>query len=124
MTAADARTAPPRPVPTRMDGLAWQLAPWFVAVVSIAGLLLLLAGENYLLFHSVVEVAGIAVAFAIFLLVWNTRAVLPDSFFLLLGISFLYIGSLDLVHTLAYKGMGVFSGDSADLPTQLWIAAR
>jgi hypothetical protein len=105
-----------------MDWLAWQLAPWFVAVVSIAGLLLL-AGENYLLFHSVVEVAGIAVAFAIFLLVWNTRAVLPDSFFLLLGISFLYIGSLDLVHTVAYKGMGVFPGDSADPPTQIWIAA-
>jgi signal transduction histidine kinase len=31
---------------------------------------------------------------------------------------------VDLIHTLAYKGMGVFPGYGANLPTQLWIAAR
>ena len=31
---------------------------------------------------------------------------------------------IDGVHTLAYKGMGVFPGYDANLPTQLWIAAR
>ncbi|HPS94485.1 MAG TPA: MASE3 domain-containing protein, partial [Deltaproteobacteria bacterium] len=30
----------------------------------------------------------------------------------------------DGVHTLAYKGMGVFDGYGANLPTQLWILAR
>ncbi|GMU25013.1 MAG: hypothetical protein AMXMBFR13_50840 [Phycisphaerae bacterium] len=29
-----------------------------------------------------------------------------------------------MVHTLAYAGMGVFPGHDANLPTQLWIAAR
>jgi PAS domain S-box-containing protein len=58
------------------------------------------------------------------MLVWNTRKGYTDSFFILLGISFLFIAGFDLIHTLAYKGMGVIPGDNADLPTQLWIAAR
>ncbi len=80
--------------------------------------------NNYLLFHGIVELVGIAIAFSIFILVWNTRKLLPDAFFLIIGISLLFTGGLDLIHTLAFKGMGVFSGNSADLPTQLWIAAR
>ncbi|MEN6342034.1 MAG: MASE3 domain-containing protein [Methanospirillum sp.] len=90
---------------------------------AVLGGLVLLGTRDYLLFHSVVEVAGIAVAFAVFLLVWNTRRVLPDSFFLLVGIAFAFIGGLDLIHTLAYRGMGIF-GNSSDLATQLWLAAR
>jgi len=34
------------------------------------------------------------------------------------------VGAIDVVHTLAYKGMGVFQGYDANLPTQLWIVAR
>ena len=93
------------------------------AAAVLAGLVLV-AGFNYLLFHSIVEVAGLAVAFSIFLIVWNTRDVVPDAFFLLLGVSFLYIGAIDLLHTLAYSGMGVFPGETAELATQLWLAAR
>lgn len=80
--------------------------------------------QNFLLFHTLVEFAGIGVAFALFIIAWNTRRVITSTFFLLIGISFLFIGSLDLLHTIAYKGMGVIPGSDADLPTQLWIAAR
>jgi signal transduction histidine kinase len=41
-----------------------------------------------------------------------------------MGIAYLFIGGLDLLHTLAYSGMGVFQDYDANLPTQLWIAAR
>lgn len=103
-----------------------KLAPWAFAWIALTALavLVVLGRSNYLLFHSVAEIAGIAVAFAIFLLVWITRDVLPDSFFLLAGIALLFIGILDLLHTLAYQGMGVFATDGADLATQLWLAAR
>lgn len=94
----------------------------FIAV--ILGTLYLISTVNYLLFHGIVELAGIAVAFSIFIIVWNTRRDIHDLFFLIVGISFLFIGSIDLVHTLAYKGMGAFPGNNSDLPTQLWIAAR
>ncbi len=95
-----------------------------IAGIAILAVLWLTSTGNYLLFHGIVELAGISVAVAIFLLVWNTRKVITDEFFLLIGISFLFIGSIDLLHTLAFKGMGVFPGNSADLPTQLWIAGR
>ena len=111
------------PVTTQSAGAPRSPAYWVAAATVLAGLVLV-AGFNYLLFHSIVEVAGLAVAFSIFLIVWNTRDVVPDAFFLLLGVSFLYIGAIDLLHTLAYSGMGVFPGETADLATQLWLAAR
>lgn len=43
---------------------------------------------------------------------------------LFLGVAFFFISLIDLLHTLAYKGMGVFSPHDADLATQLWITAR
>src|SRR5512147_499196 len=113
MVTPDAPAEPGCRAPGREPGPAGVLAPWALAGAVLAGLLLL-GLSNYLLFHSVVEVAGVAVAFAIFLLVWNTRSVLPDSFFLLAGIAFLFIGCLDLVHALAYEGMGVFPAGGAD----------
>jgi|GEM_PF-757068 len=91
---------------------------------GILGGLYFLSTLDYLLFHSVIEIVTIVIAFSIFILVWNTRRVIADTFFLIIGISFLFTGSIDLIHTLAYKGMGVFPGSTADLPTQLWIAAR
>jgi hypothetical protein len=41
-----------------------------------------------------------------------------------LGIAYLFVGFIDIIHTLAYVGMGVFLGYGANLSTQLWIAAR
>lgn len=79
---------------------------------------------SYLLFHSLVELFNVLVAFVIFVLAWHTRRVQDNPFLLFIGIASLFTGALDLAHTLAYKGMGVFPGYTADLPTQLWIAFR
>ena len=95
-----------------------------VSILIIFGALYLISIINYLLFHSIVEIAGITVAFSIFIIAWNTKKEVTDGFFLIIGISFLFLGSIDLFHTIVYKGMGVFPGNNSDLPTQLWIAAR
>lgn len=94
-------------------------------------LILILVGRvNYLLFHVLAELFSIVIAFSIFVLTWNARRFLNNGYLVFLGISFLFTGSLDLLHTLAFKGMGVFSGtgaadvDGANLATQLWLAAR
>lgn len=79
---------------------------------------------SYLLFHSLAEMFSIGVAFGIFMLAWNSRRFMDSGFLLFLGIAYLFIGSMDLLHTLAYKGMGVFPGYGANLATQLWISAR
>lgn len=49
---------------------------------------------------------------------------MDNSFLLFIGIAFLFVGGLDLLHTFAYKGMSVFSFTGANVATQLWVAAR
>ncbi|TFG21890.1 MAG: PAS domain S-box protein [Promethearchaeota archaeon] len=79
---------------------------------------------SYLLFHTIAELFSIIIAGGIFVIAWNSRKNIDNSFFLVVGISFIFIGFMDLLHTLAYTGMGIFTGYGSNLPTQLWIAAR
>ncbi len=80
---------------------------------------------NYLLFHGLAELFAVAVAWSVFFLLWNTRRLEQNDALLLLGIAYFFVGFIDLVHTLSYKGMGIFVDDlAANHATQLWIAAR
>lgn len=79
---------------------------------------------SYLLFHSLIEITTIAIGFTLFILTWNARGFLANNFLNILGIGYAFIAIIDLLHTLAYKGLNVFPGFGANLPTQLWIAAR
>lgn len=79
---------------------------------------------SYLLFHSITEIFSVIVMGSIFALAWNTRHWMEDDYFLFIGIAFLFVGLIDFLHTLAYKGMNIFTGYDANLPTQLWILAR
>lgn len=99
------------------------------AAFLLAGALVLLglyltSHYSYLLFHSLAEVFSIVVACGVFMVAWNARNFLDNNYLLFIGIAFLSVASLDLLHTLAYKGMGVFQGYDSNLPTQLWIASR
>jgi PAS domain S-box-containing protein len=49
---------------------------------------------------------------------------MENGYLLLLGVASLFVGGIDLLHTLAYKGVALFPGFDADLPTQLWIVSR
>lgn len=80
--------------------------------------------QSYLLFHTLIEIFTVAVGFTLFLLFWNTRKYVECGYLRLLGVGYAFIALIDLLHALAYKGMGVFPGDGANLATQLWIAAR
>ncbi len=79
---------------------------------------------DYLLFHSLAEIFSIVVACTIFMIAWNSRRFLDNNYLLFIGIAYLFASGLDLIHTLAYKGMNIFQGYETNLPTQLWIATR
>ncbi|UCH97102.1 MAG: PAS domain S-box protein [Candidatus Aminicenantes bacterium] len=79
---------------------------------------------NYLLFHSLAEIFSIVVAFGIFMVTWNSRRFIDNNYLLLIGCVYLFIGVMDLVHTLGYPGMNIFHGYDTNLPTQLWISTR
>ena len=79
---------------------------------------------RYVLFHSLVEMFSIIVACGIFMVFWNSRRFLSNGYFLFIGIAFLCVGCIDMLHTLTYKGMGVFPDNDGNRSIQLWIAAR
>jgi len=79
---------------------------------------------NFLLFHVLAELFTVVIAFGIFTVAWNAKKYIENHYFLLIGVSFLFIGVVDLFHTITYKGMNVIPGYGADLPTQLWVIAR
>ena len=95
-----------------------------MAWVLILSGLYITSRYSYLLFHSLAEIFSIVVAFGIFMVAWNSRRFLDNSYFLILGIAYFFVAAQDLIHTLAYQGMGVFPDTTTNLPTQLWIAAR
>ncbi|MDK2826537.1 Signal transduction histidine kinase [Methanolobus vulcani] len=95
-----------------------------VIVILVLLALYRISLESYLLFHSIVEVASIVVIAAVFLIAWNSREYLKNSYLLFIAISFFFVSWIDFLHIISYKGMGIFPGNDANLPTQLWIAAR
>ncbi len=97
----------------------------YVVVGAVAAFgLWLTSTHSYLLFHSLVELYRVAVAGAMFAVAWNSRRFSRNGYLTCIGIAYLFVATLDLLHTLAYRGMGVFPGSDANLATQLWIAAR
>lgn len=98
----------------------WQIWLWVPVLLG----LYVTSLYSYLLFHSLAEIFSVIIAVGVFAIAWNSRRFLENNYLLFLGVAFLFVGVIDLLHTLAYKGMGVFPGFGANLPTQLWIAAR
>lgn len=94
-----------------------------VGAACVAGLFFL-SRVNYLLFHTVVELFAVVVAMGIFMLSWNARTYHRSGSLTLLGIAYFTVAGMDLLHTLAYEGMGMIPGATANLSTQLWIATR
>ncbi len=114
-------------------GLSWRVFNqlhdyrfWVALLISAIGAvgLYITSRYNYLLFHTLVELFSIAIGWSMFVLVWNARRWMNNPYFYGLGVALAAAGCIDLIHTLAYKGMNLFPGYDSNLPTQLWIAAR
>lgn len=93
-----------------------------LAVIVLFGLYLA-SLKNYLLFHTLVEMFSIVVAFGIFTIGWNSRNFIKSNYLLFLAVAYLFIAFLDLLHTLSYKNMGIFT-DYDYYANQVWIATR
>ncbi len=93
-------------------------------IILLAGGLYLLSLHNYLLFHTLIELAGIIIAFTIFVIGWNTRKFSGNSMIIILAAGYLAVGAIDMLHTLTFTGMGIFPDINSNPTTQFWISAR
>ena len=97
---------------------------WLATLVILAAIYLT-SLSSYLLFHSIAELFTICIIMSIFVVTWNTRHQMDNSFLLIMGVAFFFVGILDTLHLLAFKGMGIIQwNEPTNLPTQLWIAMR
>ena len=101
---------------------SWYLAALVGALILVG--LYLASLYNYLLFHSLAEIFSVVVAAAIFFIAWNSRRFIDNSYFLFIGVAFLFVAVLDLLHTLVYPGMGVLPEYGTNTAAQLWVSAR
>ena len=98
----------------------YEILVWIIIVT----LLYLISLKNYLLFHTVVKLFSVYIAYVIFLIVWKSRTRLENRYLLILGVSYFFVGSIDFLSTLAFHGMGIFPGFDTNLTAQLEIVAR
>ena len=101
--------------------MEWRL--WAMPI-GISLLLIIIAQHSFLAFHTLIEFFTIIISFIMFTLAWSTKSYTKNHFLIFLACGYLWIGFLDLIHTLVYKGMGVFVEGSGNLSTQFWLAAR
>lgn len=93
-----------------------------LAIVALIGLYII-SYYNYLLFHTLSELFSIVIAVTVSLIAWNSKKYIKNDYLIFVGIAYFFIAVMDLIHTLAYKGMSIFT--SYDYyANQLWIAAR
>jgi signal transduction histidine kinase len=107
-------------IPRRWVQFTWMALSGGVVLLG----LLVISEDSYLLFHSLIELFSIIVAGSIFMIAWNARGYLDNDYFLFIGIAYFFTAIIDLLHMLAYHGMGVFAATSSNLATQLWVAGR
>jgi len=95
-----------------------------IFILILSSIFFIIGIYNFMLFHLVVELFSVFVAFSIFMLVFYSKDRIENNYLIFLGAAFLFIGGFDFVHTLFYKGMDVFNYSKANIPTQLWIISR
>jgi PAS domain S-box-containing protein len=80
--------------------------------------------NNNPLFHSLVEIFSVIIACGIFMMAWNSRRYIENKTLLFIGIAYLSVGILDLVHEIAYNTLFEAPSYEPNLVTQLDVAAR
>jgi signal transduction histidine kinase/CheY-like chemotaxis protein len=109
--------------PTRRAELVAQWPTALIAIALFAGLYFV-QWYSYGLFHCLAEIFSIVVACTIFAVFWNARQFLDNAFYLFIGIAYLCVALLDLLHTLSVGEIRAFPGYGTNLGIQLWVTAR
>lgn len=78
---------------------------------------------NYLFFHVIVELFSIVIMCIFFTVTINAYKQIANRYLIYVGISGLFIGILDLLHTLTYDGMNIIVSSNY-YANQFWIATR
>lgn len=91
---------------------------------AIAITILIVVGVyRYLFFHAVIELVTVFIGISIYIVSAYSRVFTKGSNLIFIGISYLFIGTLDLLHVLTNEGFGLLEiGINESI--QFWLSAR
>lgn len=95
-----------------------------VVPLLIALGLVVLSRISFLWFHALAELFAIVVGISLYLIASRSYVFTRNGYLLFLAQGFFWAALIDLVHTLAYAGMGLIPGNDPNSATQLWLLAR
>jgi diguanylate cyclase (GGDEF)-like protein len=98
--------------------MASRLAAGLLVVLA----LYVVARNNYLLYHTLLEGFSLVLAALIYVLTTRTYKYSGNDLLLFLGNAYLFIAVIDFFHIVTYKGMDILPVQGANTATQLWIA--
>jgi PAS domain S-box-containing protein len=94
------------------------------AIILLVGALYYLSLASYILYHTLIELGAVVIAFTVFVIGWNTRRFSGNNMIIILATGFLVVGALDLLHTLSFRGIDIMPLAGSNTATQFWVAAR
>jgi serine phosphatase RsbU (regulator of sigma subunit) len=110
--------------PSRAQSPARILVTNGLGLLGAGALLYLVSLYSFSVFHGLIELFAASVALSIFFVTWHTRRILDNHYVGIVGMAYFGVAVIGVLHTLAYKGTGIFPGASSDLATQLWLVDR
>lgn len=95
----------------------------FLFIMILMGLSFL-SNVNYYVFHSFSETFSCFIAMGILIVSIHTNRITKNSFFMFLGIGYVFILILDLFHIYSYGDLMMLSYEVYDMDVKFWVAAR
>lgn len=104
---------------------SWSVTPPKIIILLFLAALYLIGLYNGAVFHSIMEIALVVLAFSIFAVAVNSRRFIDNSYIVFIGISFLFIGILTIIHEVVAEGWQIVSDHNAgELTVQTWTIIR
>jgi diguanylate cyclase (GGDEF)-like protein/PAS domain S-box-containing protein len=82
------------------------------------------AFNNFLLFHTLVELFAVMVAIILAVVAWHTHAFSRNHYLVFLGCGYFWIGVLDLFHALSFEGANILPNTDSNISIQFWLITR
>ena len=96
----------------------------WIAPLVLALVLIPVSYYNFVLFHTLAELFAITVAIILSVVAWYTYRFTRNNYLMYLGTGYFWIGVLDLLHTLSFKGVGILPLAGGNISTQYWVITR
>ncbi|SPF37204.1 membrane hypothetical protein [Syntrophobacter sp. SbD1] len=82
-----------------------------LGIFLLAGLLWV-AVQDFFIFHTLISMFTLVAIWGIFLTSWNSRRMVRNAYFSFVGIAYLFVGLVEILHILSFRNMVLFTGEA------------